>query len=86
MTSDQKKLLANGLFIVGGIAILGLLFSAPAETTRPLPHDQNHKPFMTMDKKEAERFCEECHAPGKQVPLPANHPPPNRCLFCHKRK
>ncbi|MCL2457823.1 MAG: hypothetical protein FWF31_03070 [Desulfobulbus sp.] len=86
MTNNQKKLLANGLFIAGGIAILGLLLDAPSETTRPLPHDQNHERFMTMDKKEAERFCEECHAPDKQMPLPATHPPPNRCLFCHKRK
>ncbi|MDR2549211.1 MAG: hypothetical protein LBD10_03280 [Desulfobulbus sp.] len=86
MTSNRKKLLANGLFIAGSLVILGVLLDAPPETTKPLPHDQNHERFMAMDKKEAERFCEQCHAPGKQVPLPANHPPPNRCLFCHKRK
>ncbi|MCL2791124.1 MAG: hypothetical protein FWD79_10835 [Desulfobulbus sp.] len=86
MTSAQKKLLANGLFIVGGIAILGVLFNAPPETTKPLPHDPNHERFMTMDKKEAEQFCAHCHAAGKQAQLSATHPPPNRCLFCHKRK
>ncbi|WP_028317950.1 hypothetical protein [Desulfobulbus elongatus] len=86
MTTQQKKLLANGLFIVVGIAILGFLLDAPPETTKPLPHDQNHERFMTMDKKEAERLCEDCHAPGKQAQLPADHPPPYRCLFCHKRK
>jgi hypothetical protein len=41
---------------------------------------------MTMGKKEAEQFCESCHAPGKEAPLPDNHPPKYRCLFCHKRK
>jgi len=86
MTTQQKKLLANGLFIVVGIAILGFLLDAPPETTKPLPHDQNHERFMTMDKKEAERLCEDCHGPGKQAQLSADHPPPYRCLFCHKRK
>jgi len=86
MTSARKKMLANVLFIVVGIAILVVLFDAPPETTKPLPHDQNHERFMPMNKKEAEQFCPSCHAPDQQAPLPANHPPPNRCLFCHKRK
>jgi len=86
MTSEQKKLLANGLFIVVGVSILALLFNAPPETTKPLPHDQHHERFMTMEKKEAEQLCANCHGPGKLAPLAAAHPPPNRCLFCHKRK
>jgi hypothetical protein len=40
---------------------------------------------MTMDKKEAEKFCEECHSPEGVSPLPKDHPPKYRCLFCHKR-
>ena len=86
MTGAQKKLLANGLFIAVGLVILGVLLDAPPETTKPLPHDQNHQRFMTMDKKEAELVCATCHGPGQQVPLSASHPPPYRCLFCHKRK
>ena len=86
MTKRQKQLLANGLFLLVGLAILGFLLAAPPETTRPLPHDQNHERFMTMDKKVAERQCESCHGPGRQAPLPETHPPTYRCLFCHKRK
>jgi hypothetical protein len=86
MTSERKKMLANVLFIAVGIAIMGLLLDAPPETTKPLPHDQNHERFMPMAKKEAEQFCRNCHAPDQQAPLAATHPPPNRCLFCHKRK
>jgi hypothetical protein len=40
---------------------------------------------MNMGKKEAEKFCAECHAPDKVAPLPEDHPPKYRCLFCHKR-
>jgi len=86
MTSGQKKLLSNGLFIIVGLGILAFLLDAPPETTKPLPHDPNHERFMTMGKKEAEQFCESCHGPGKQAPLPETHPPKYRCLFCHKRK
>jgi mono/diheme cytochrome c family protein len=38
-----------------------------------------------MGKKEAEKFCIECHAPEGVFPLPEGHPPKYRCLFCHKR-
>jgi hypothetical protein len=86
MTNGQKTLLANVLFVIVGAAILGVLLNAPPETTRPLPRDQHHDRFMTMSKKEAEQFCGNCHAPGKLASLPAAHPPPDRCLFCHKRK
>jgi hypothetical protein len=41
---------------------------------------------MKMDKKEAEKFCEECHSPEGVAPLPEDHPPKYRCLFCHKRE
>lgn len=39
--------------------------------------------FFKPDKKAAEKFCEPCHQ-EKGVPFPPNHPPKNRCLFCHK--
>lgn len=85
MLPARKRLLFNLLFVAVGAAILFFLWSAPPETTKPVPRDDNHQRFMTMGKKEAERFCESCHAPGKEAPLPAEHPPKYRCLFCHKR-
>lgn len=85
MTKSSKPLLANVLFMAVCGLILYFLLAAPPETTKPVPHDSNHQQFMTMKKKEAERVCESCHAPGKESPLPENHPPKYRCLFCHKR-
>lgn len=41
--------------------------------------------FFKPDKKGAEVFCEPCHL-EKNVPFPPDHPPKNRCLFCHKLK
>lgn len=41
--------------------------------------------FFKPDKKGAEVYCEPCHK-EKGVPYPPNHPPKNRCLFCHKLK
>jgi hypothetical protein len=86
MTTKYKILLSNSLFLAVCGGILAFLLYAPPETTAPLPHDSNHERFMTMKKKEAEKFCESCHAPGKEAPLPETHPPKYRCLFCHKRK
>lgn len=39
--------------------------------------------FFKADKKRAETYCEPCHE-ARNVRFPANHPPKNRCLFCHK--
>ena len=41
--------------------------------------------FFKPDKKAAEVYCEPCHL-EKKVPFSPNHPPKNRCLFCHKLK
>ena len=41
--------------------------------------------FFKPDTKSAEVYCEPCHK-EKGVPYPPNHPPKNRCLFCHKLK
>jgi hypothetical protein len=38
------------------------------------------------DRKQAETFCLDCHGQDKVAPLSATHPPPYRCLFCHKQK
>ncbi len=86
MTTRQKNILYNSLFLAACGGILLFLLYAPPETTHPLPHDQNHERFMTMKKKEAEKSCLTCHGPGAEAPLPDTHPPKYRCLFCHKRK
>ena len=88
MAEEKKKkniLFYNLLFIAicGGIFLL--LWNAPPETTPHLPHDQNHQQLLTIDKKEAETHCGECHGAGKIMPLPEKHPATYRCLFCHKR-
>ncbi len=80
-----KTLYLNIAFVLVGAAILFFLFNAPKETTKKLPKDANHSRFQDMKKKEAEKFCMECHAPEGEYPLPQGHPPKYRCLFCHKR-
>ena len=75
------------LLLLGAVAILAVLWMAPAESTTRVPKDDNHLRFYTIvkneGKKAAEKFCLDCHnADG--VPFPKDHPPKNRCLFCHK--
>lgn len=85
--SPSRKLVLNAAFVALCIAILVFLLRAPKETTSPLPHDEIHGRFYAMEgKKEAERFCLDCHGPDREAPLPADHPPKYRCLFCHKRQ
>ncbi len=82
---DKKKTaFYNFLFLAVAAGILIFLFMAPPETTVKVPRDKAHIEFYHMPKKEAERHCSECH--GKEVgnPLPKEHPPKYRCLFCHK--
>lgn len=87
MAPKKKKgfLFINIAFLVISAAILIFLFNAPEETTAKLPHDEDHSRFMKMKKKEAEKFCTECHSADGEYPLPEGHPPKYRCLFCHKR-
>jgi cytochrome c553 len=77
--------LSNFLFILASVAIVTFLWIAPEETTAPLPKDEDHLRFMEMKKKEAEKFCNDCHGENGDAPLPETHPPKYRCLFCHKR-
>jgi len=85
MAAKKKTIVYNILFLLicGGLFLF--LWSAPPETTAHLPHDEDHERFTNMGKKEAEKFCTECHAPDKVAPLAEDHPPKYRCLFCHKR-
>ncbi len=85
---DSKKIriiLLNAAFLVTSIGILAFLLNAPEESTAKLPLDEDHNRFIGMKKKEAEKFCTECHTPEGVYPLPEDHPPKYRCLFCHKR-
>lgn len=84
--ASKRKNLANILFIALCLGILFFLLRAPEETTSHLPKDENHLQFHQIkSKKEAEKYCVNCHAPEEMAPLSATHPPQNRCLFCHKR-
>ncbi|MDD3814329.1 MAG: hypothetical protein PHZ02_06740 [Desulfocapsaceae bacterium] len=85
--SDKKtnSVLLNIAFVLSCGAILFFLFNAPGESTAKLPKDPDHIRFQNMPKKEAEKFCTECHSPEGVAPLPESHPPKYRCLFCHKR-
>ena len=88
MTPPKKKNNAffyNILFIAFSLGLIYFLWNAPPETTTKLPHDEIHQKFHAMEKKEAEKFCESCHNPKGVAPLPKDHPPKYRCLFCHKK-
>jgi hypothetical protein len=83
----KQRALSNLLFIVVCIVILIFLLNAPKETTVKLPNDMQHIRFHAMkNKKEAEKFCGECHSPNGKAPLSEKHPPKFRCLFCHKTR
>ncbi len=83
---NLRLLVVNILFVLLCAGILIFLVNAPKETTTPLPHDDIHNRFHTIkDKKEAEKFCLDCHDQDKDAPLATDHPPKFRCLFCHKR-
>lgn len=81
----RRRMLNIG-FLLLCMALLVFLYLAPEETTSPLPRDEIHLAFHAIkSKKEADAHCVSCHAEDGEVPLPADHPDPYRCLFCHKR-
>jgi cytochrome c553 len=87
MIVNRKTVLLNLVFILVCAGILFVLLKAPEESTSRLPLDEVHRPFQSaMEKKEAEKHCGRCHGPEGESPLPEGHPPPYRCLFCHKRQ
>ena len=81
----KNIIIYNLIFVVVCAGLFMFLWNAPEETTKHLPNDVDHAKFMKMDKKEAEKFCSECHSPEGVAPLPKDHPPKYRCIFCHKR-
>ena len=76
----EKQKLFNIAFLLVSVIIIIVLLLAPKETTPRLPKDNDHKKFYNMKKKEAEKFCDECHKK-----LSPKHPPKFRCLLCHKK-
>ncbi len=85
MQKTKKTFVYNLLFLAVCAGLFLFLWNAPPETTAHLPNNDDHAQFMTMKKKEAERHCNKCHAKDAMAPLPKDHPPKYRCLFCHKR-
>lgn len=84
--SKKKLWFMNSVFVLICGGILVFLLRAPEETTSALPKDEDHINLHTIQgKKEAEKYCGECHDVDKIAPLPDGHPPKYRCLFCHKR-
>ena len=77
---NKQKLFNIGFLFISAIIIIVLLL-APKETTPKVPFDENHKRFYKMKKREAERFCENCHKTFSK-----KHPPKQRCLLCHKKE
>ena len=80
----KRSWIYTALFIAASLLILLFLWNAPPETTKRVPRDENHARLLKMKRKEAERHCEECHSEEGGMPLPKEHPPKYRCLFCHK--
>lgn len=82
----KTKIVAlNIAFAISSLVIVLFLLQAPEETTAKLPKDDDHIRFYSIkSKKDAEKYCSECHS-ADGMPLPENHPPKYRCLFCHKR-
>lgn len=85
--TTRKILVLNIAFVLVGLGIIIFLLNAPEETTAKLPLDDTHAAFHAIEsKKEAEKFCIDCHTEGGISPLTEDHPPKYRCLFCHKRQ
>jgi len=76
------------IFVVIVLVVLGIFIGISGEEkTVRVPANEMHAPFpdmvREMGKKETEEFCRECHG-TEEMPLSKEHPPPFRCLFCHK--
>jgi hypothetical protein len=69
------------LIIAAAVIIFALAFLSSTGTKAPIiPPDNIHSAITTPEA------CVTCHAPGKQMPLKANHPPKEQCFICHKVK
>ncbi|MEA5114845.1 MAG: cytochrome C [Geobacteraceae bacterium] len=85
----MKLVTKDLLFVVFAAAVLAVVILVSGkETTKKMPDDAAHRTTYDVlkksgSRKEAERGCGNCHN-EKMNPLPAHHPPKDRCLFCHK--
>jgi hypothetical protein len=69
------------LIIAVAVIIVALVFLSSTGKKAPfIPHDNIHSDIKTPEG------CLTCHAPGKQAPLNANHPPKEQCFICHVAK
>lgn len=68
------SLIAAAMVIIAVLVIL----SSTGKKAPFIPSDDFHKNITTLEG------CVSCHAPGKQAPLKASHPPKEQCLVCHK--
>jgi hypothetical protein len=75
MTTLKKNL----VFFGGALLMVGTLaFLAGARKTRYVPLDEHHPRPLAV------ALCRDCHAPGKQAPQSAKHPPKEQCMLCHR--
>ncbi|MGL1933309.1 MAG: hypothetical protein OCC45_16365 [Desulfotalea sp.] len=82
----MSKTIINVAFLMVCIGIVVFLLNAPDKTTSPLPMDKHHNNLFAMPKKQAEKQCISCHNEDSPIaPIPKDHPPKFRCLFCHTR-
>ncbi len=67
------------LLIAAAVIIAALAFLSSIGKKAPfIPPDNIHRAIATQEG------CVACHAPGRQAPVKANHPPKEQCLICHK--
>lgn len=69
-------------FIIAVAVIIVVLFlvSSTGKKAPFISPDNIHRVITTQES------CVACHAPRKQAPLKANHPPKEQCFICHKVK
>lgn len=83
--SKRKIILLNTLFCLVSLGILIFIMNAPEKSTKSLPHNEDHQRFYSMNKKEAEKYCLDCHGDNGVHPLAPEHPSKLRCLMCHTK-
>jgi hypothetical protein len=66
--------------VLAALILIFLFYLSSGHKVPAVPQDERHRNATT------DVSCLECHAPGKQAPLEAAHPPKEQCLICHKIK
>jgi hypothetical protein len=70
---------ARTFVVLAALILVFLFYLSSGHKIPAVPQDENHRNATT------DASCIECHAPGRQAPLKATHPPKDQCLLCHKR-